>query len=532
MKPNTVGFTAVLADDEELILKRLEESVNWEELNIRLVSLAQNGKQALEAILTFKPDLAVIDIRMPEISGLEVIQRSRNAGIQTDFIILSGYDDFSYAQEAIRYGARAYLLKPVNSSELYDEIYRICLEHSRRKGPRISPLYQNKLNVSFFNKLIDSKILEPGIIQQILSSTELNISDSPCYVCVIQFDDDIPKKKPPLSADELTAALDRHFAHEKHVFWNYNARQVVGIFNISSTLPFQNAMGCLEVIRSLNLSPPVIGIGDTVSGLMECPYSYNRALTAMTYQLYDDTSRIFTSESICTIPPTLKLSDIDYLPLIQFIVKKDLEGIRTYCNDFMNRLLYVPAPPPNYVFSFCYALFHQVEKEFSDFSHNEITEIATAQDLYRFRKLSQIRRWLIDSFCQLSEFIDAVYGYATPKYSQAQKTAVESDDDLIRSAKEFIHSNITNHIKIEDIARHVHLSPSYFAIYFKNKTDVNLRDYLLAEKMEYARRALMNPDTSIRDVAYDVGYGDYRSFSRAFKNVHGITPSDFQSKYR
>ena len=194
MKPNTVGFTAVLADDEELILKRLEESVNWEELNIRLVSLAQNGKQALEAILTFKPDLAVIDIRMPEISGLEVIQRSRNAGIQTDFIILSGYDDFSYAQEAIRYGARAYLLKPVNSSELYDEIYRICLEHSRRKGPRISRLYQNKLNVSFFNKLIDSKILEPGIIQQILSSTELNISDSPCYVCVIQFDDDIPKR--------------------------------------------------------------------------------------------------------------------------------------------------------------------------------------------------------------------------------------------------------------------------------------------------------------------------------------------------
>ena len=55
MKPNTVGFTAVLADDEELILKRLEESVNWEELNIQLVSLAQNGKQALEAILTFKP---------------------------------------------------------------------------------------------------------------------------------------------------------------------------------------------------------------------------------------------------------------------------------------------------------------------------------------------------------------------------------------------------------------------------------------------------------------------------------------------
>ena len=152
--------------------------------------------------------------------------------------------------------------------------------------------------------------------------------------------------------------------------------------------------------------------------------------------------------------------------------------------------------------------------------------------MYQFRKLSQIRRWLIDSFCQLSEFIDAVYGYATPKYSSAQKAAVEEDDAIIREAKEFIHSHVGKRIKLEDIARHVHLSPSYFAIYFKNKTDVNLRDYLLSEKMEYARLALMNPGTSIRDVAYDVGYGDYRSFSRAFKNVHGITPSDFQSKYR
>ena len=73
---------------------------------------------------------------------------------------------------------------------------------------------------------------------------------------------------------------------------------------------------------------------------------------------------------------------------------------------------------------------------------------------------------------------------------------------------------------------------NYFVIYFKNKTNVNLRDYLLTEKMEYARRVLMNPSASISDVAYDVGYGDYRSFSRAFKNVHGITPSDFQAKYR
>lgn len=292
------------------------------------------------------------------------------------------------------------------------------------------------------------------------------------------------------------------------------------------------AVQCLDALRDYQLPLPVIGLGDTVTGLLECAYSYSRALTAITYQLYDSSSQIFTYEVICVTPPAIRLSDIDYMPLVQSIVQKDLNGIRTYCSEFIDKLLYVQMPPPNYIFSLCYALFHLIEEELSGFSHQEITAIATAQDLYRFKRLAQIREWMDSSFCQLAEFIDAVYGYATPKYATAQKNLPETDDNIIKAAREFIHSNITSHIKIEDIARHVHLSPSYFAIYFKNKTNMNLRDFLLAEKMEYARRVLMNPATAVTNVAYDLGYGDYRSFSRAFKNVHGITPSDFQAKYR
>ena len=75
---------------------------------------------------------------------------------------------------------------------------------------------------------------------------------------------------------------------------------------------------------------PLIGIGDIVSGLMECSYSYNRALTSITYRLYDDTSGIFTYEILCTVQPDLKLTDIDYLPLVQFIVQRDLDNICTF----------------------------------------------------------------------------------------------------------------------------------------------------------------------------------------------------------
>lgn len=517
-------FSAILADDENSILQGLEGAVDWTALGIRIVALATNGKDALDAIIEHQPDVAIIDIKMPGLNGLEVMQRVRNSGIQTEFIILSGYDDFSYAKEAIRYGAKAYLLKPLNSMELYDELYRICLARSRHSN---RSLYQERLNLDFFNKLVDSKILEPGIIQETLKSTDIHLRDTDCCVYALLWDPNEAKQGLPLT--QVLERLDTEFATEQHIFWKYNEHQINGIFNVSGIVPFQTAMRCLQVLQEAGVPLPVIGLGDTVSSLMECSYSYNRAITATTYQLYDDSAHIFTYEVICVTPPTMMLSDIDYLPLVQYIVKKDAEGIRRYCDTFMEQILYVRMPPPNYVFTLCYALFHQIEQEFSSFSHEEITQIASAQDLYQFRRLQEIQEWLVSSFCQLAEFIDAVYGYATPRYASSQRLTTEVDDDIIRSAMEFVHSNITNHIKLEDIARQVHLSPSYFAIYFKNKTGINLRDYLLTEKMEYARKALMNPDTVIGDVAYALGYGDYRSFSRAFKNVHGITPSDFQA---
>ena len=131
MEQNTVEFTAVLADDEYSVLEGVKTAIDWESLGIRIAALASNGHEALDAIIKYKPDLAIIDIRMPDLTGIQVIERCRNAGISTDFIILSGYDDFSYAKEAMRYGAKAYLLKPLNSTELTDEICRIWKEPAR-----------------------------------------------------------------------------------------------------------------------------------------------------------------------------------------------------------------------------------------------------------------------------------------------------------------------------------------------------------------------------------------------------------------
>ena len=109
-----MDVTLMIADDESFILRGLKEIVSDSDLPLKLIGTAGNGMDAFALLLSSSPDIAIMDIRMPGMDGLEVIRRARDAGLTTHFLILSGYNDFSYAQEAIRYNVHGYFLKPLN----------------------------------------------------------------------------------------------------------------------------------------------------------------------------------------------------------------------------------------------------------------------------------------------------------------------------------------------------------------------------------------------------------------------------------
>ena len=181
-----------------------------------------------------------------------------------------------------------------------------------------------------------------------LCDTQLPLSDSSCYVCAFIFEETLSSGTASFSPDPVLKQLNQEFAGEKCIFWKHDAKQLIGIFNTSSLIPFHVALRCLKSLKNAGLSLPLIGVGDTVSGLMECSYSYNRALTALTYQLYDSSSHIFTYETICSVPPKTRLSDIDYLPLFQYIVKKDRDKIKAYCDELGQYNIQVNGIAPGY----------------------------------------------------------------------------------------------------------------------------------------------------------------------------------------
>lgn len=112
----------LIADDESIVLEGLQCIIDWESLGFSILSLAKNGEETLDKILNLQPDLVVLDIRMPKLTGIEIIQIAREKGFEGHFIILSGYSDFTYAQTAIKYGVDFYLTKPIDEEELENAV--------------------------------------------------------------------------------------------------------------------------------------------------------------------------------------------------------------------------------------------------------------------------------------------------------------------------------------------------------------------------------------------------------------------------
>lgn len=118
-------YTIVVADDEAELRQAIIRKIDWEEIGFRVVGEAENGIEALELVEREAPDLLLTDIRMPFISGLELARQVREIRPSTQIAFLSGYDDFSYAQEAIRYNIISYLLKPISMDELTENLHQI-----------------------------------------------------------------------------------------------------------------------------------------------------------------------------------------------------------------------------------------------------------------------------------------------------------------------------------------------------------------------------------------------------------------------
>lgn len=516
----------VIADDEASIRNGLKSSIHSMDLNMEVLGAAKNGIEAWELILALKPEIVVTDIRMPGLDGLDLMKKCRENHLDIAFIILSGYDDFTYAQTAIRYGAKAYVLKPFKLQELETELTSIKneIEERRRTSLPEAKDQESLRELSkklFLNQLIHNEFHHPADLESGILQSGLPLTDSPCQILLFSIK---PQEEENLSVPSslclLKEIIQEHTAALKGLVWENSSFQMSalvfpeGCEEINVTGASKKVLASWKQTQNAPLSA---AIGSLEPDLIHAGRSFAMAVTALSYQLYDMKREIFDQSVICGQAPAISASSIDTSPLLEAIWKNNRQAIKFYCQSYFHSLLYVSMPPPSFIRGMSIFLVTDIQnslrKQTEQGLHLALTPpYAKINELTTFR---QIADWSTALFLQ--------YGEAFAAYK------VSGRDQVIFKAKEFIRQNMNRKIQAEDVALVVNLSPSYFAIYFKSKTGVNFRDYVLNVKMEHAKYLLNTEDANISQVSYAVGYDDYRSFYRAFKKHTGLTPSEYQA---
>lgn len=516
-------ITIMIADDEAAIRNGLLEITSSKHFDTRVVASADNGKDALKLLLQHRPDIAIIDINMPGMDGLAVIKNAVKNHCETCFFILSGYNDFSYAQKAIHYGVKSYFLKPINVLEFREQFRKQCQEILAKENmpggfssQKLSSLMASS-RVYFLNQLIQNSFQTSYDIESKLSMLNLSIKDTRNFVVIFRFQEPEAADAPSLS--EINGKyIAGPFADFEMESWVYDENQVLAIFNLESDFDedFRRTLKyCMELIRTETSYIPIAGIGNEVHCLSQCFQSHLKAQEALSYHIYKTEAQIFDSHLIPHNKPTFTKESIDIKPVVHFIMHNDFPGIADYCAGFFHSLLSTRMPPPNFVVGMCMYLVVNVQSQLSaSLSDVQPDFMTSVEEINSLKSIELMQEWLVATFS---------------RYCGIMQEYSDEDHAIIKASKEYIRNNLHRNIKARDVASHVNLSETYFPIFFKNKTGINFRDYILQVRMEYAKTLLKTKKESIGEIAYLTGYQDYRSFSRAFKNETGMSPSDYSN---
>lgn len=526
-------ITLLIVDDEAEIRFGLRSIIPWEDYSISVIGTAANGAEALDKIRYYEPDIVITDIQMPGMSGLELVRRARDEQFDCSFVILSGYDEFEYARTAIKYGIIDYLLKPISIKELTELIHKLredILSKRDYHSDQLSTLRKlRKAQISLRKHNLIPQLLRGELsapeLRKVILDYSLPIKDMESCAVLIQAYSAHQNAEESIELNQvlipLRITLEKEFEGKPVLVAEYPPAGLLLLMN----LPFSSSDGSsfkdllTRHIRNAEKSGLVqiaAAIGKPVSSLSGIHASFQDARQVISWHIYPKTGPVLDSTDLTTEqPPVIMPGD----EILNAILKDNPDEIKEHFNNYLNKLLSDFTPPPSYLFGMCNYLIITIQNQLSrylDGAPKSYTgnSFATLQSL---TSLDEIRFFIFKILCSFADELAV---------SRAAK-----NDPLIEKAIAYINQNLLKNPKTEDVCSYLGLSKSYFSTYFKNKTQLNFRDYTLDLKINYAQEQLKYPEHTPSEVSMLLGYEDYRSFSRAFKARAGLTPSDYQKQY-
>lgn len=529
----------LIADDEAVIRKGIQTSIDWSSYGVTVVGEAKNGKEALEKSVTLQPDIILTDIRMPIMDGLTFAKQIREILPTAKIIILSGYDDFEYAKQAIRIGVNDYVLKPFGAEELINLILKLKGQISEEREKREEDIRVNSI-------MDESKqLLQAKLIQILFKETyddytyiygkaklaKLDLNYSLFQVIVFNIDDqyfimeNLPHKdKEFIKNSALNIASEVLNEYVNGNFCISDLDYFVGLIGLEddSCLDISNICEKIkDAIQKYLKITITIGIGNIYKNIKNIPTSYQEALYALRQKVYLGKNSVIhikdvSSSAVQIHAPYPVDEEKQLLTALKAVDEDTIKDIlsTTFSNFKEN---FVPEEEvKNYCVKLAVMFTNTVEEMGIDIYNVLGKNTNFYTDIKKYETIDDMERFIS---CLLNQLIQSLNIYKEQKYKHVVNIIIE-----------YITKHYNENITLKSLSEIVYVTPNYLSKVFKEEIGENFVEWLNKFRIEKAKELLKSGNYKTYEIAEKVGYSDYKYFSYNFKKYTGENTRHYMEK--
>lgn len=483
----------LIIDDEPNVRMGLRKMIDWESNGFKVCDEAEDAEQGYKKIMNIKPDIVLMDIKMPGKLGIDLIREARNANFEGKFIILSGYSNFEYAKEAIKYGVKSYILKPIDEDELMDSLLK--LKEEIREEDKL------KDNVDIVRK-VNLKKLITGDVKD--SFAEYNC-DGNFTLVLISIEDE--------KRDEF---VEKYISDIKDIdIVNVNQYIVILFRDINYGRILKILLGMKEKVNGeIEFLAVVSEELEDISMISE---QYKKALKIMKNKF------LYLEKSVVTIgefennEADITLDMDNFIKRVQSYVEvQDYEKLEESIKSLEKCVIANKYPEDKIKAKFIDILLNIREKLFKDYDIDK-SEILNNENIinkiYSKKSLSSMSQYLMKELNDMSK-----------------KISLGSSDNNIKRIISYMEKNYYKDLKLEGLAKIFNYNSAYLGKLLKNSTGENFNTRLDKIRIEKAKSLLVNDKLKVYQVCEKVGYKNIDYFHSKFKKYVGTTPLSYKKE--
>ena len=498
-------YRVLVVDDEKLERDGIRFLLSMEEGEWEIYEAA-NGKLALNELRKHPVDLMLTDIKMPHMDGLELSKKAREEYPDLEIIIFSGYGDFAFAQEAIRYGVTDYVLKPVDPDRFHDTIQKIQKEIASRKNKEQQSIKEK----SFLQQYFLLGYIYSGD-QERLKEAEgiVDFSVWEQWHCAILIESD--EAFFDSASDEVPLEI-REELRRSFFYLNLNGRQSLLLFKdvyCDYVLEAKNVYNLLKRLHPVRFH---LAVSRRFDGYQELPEIMEQLEQQMEEKFYHPDIHVYTSEEDEEKNTGEEEQDSRLMEKIsEDISRKDVKQLWSHFRSLASKY------QSNTQFSAMYVKF-----VFS----NVIQELFQENQFSEERKLDHEVERLYS--CTNLKQILAITQENIKEYEELLERSMSDSRDEVASVKNYIYQHYAEDLSLETLAEKVYLSSGYLSFIFKKETGMNLNRFIRVVRMEKAKELLCNSNMKVAQVSEQVGIPNVSYFCRSFREYYGSSPESYR----